>query len=59
VLIDAQSPAAWTVVGAAAAVDALYTVGIVLLTPRDGSHALATAIALALYAVAWIVSATG
>jgi len=49
---EVGSPLAWPLLGVAAAVDLIYTVMIVALTPRDWWHALPTGLALADYGLA-------
>jgi hypothetical protein len=55
-LLRHDNPAAWPIICLAACVQVVYTVFIVVLTPRDWWHALPTGIAALCYAAAYVAS---
>ena len=59
VLMSRGDPLAWPLVAAAAGVDLVYTVWIVVLTPRDWWHALPTGMAAVEYGAAWLLRSGG
>ena len=52
-LLKYESPLAWPIVCLAGLVQLIYTIFIVVLTPRDWRHALPTGIAVLCYAAAY------
>jgi hypothetical protein len=55
-LLRYDSPLAWPLIALAAAIDLIYTVWIVAMTPRDWWHALPMGIAILCYAAAYLAA---